>query len=163
MAEQPGNYNLEPPESGRDLKDFEFWYKTTIQYNNTYLTYGEEFTKPVSEGEAVSSEGRSMDQRRERSRRPEARLFDWSKFDPAMVESDGRPSLVEELTTYRDQLPELLQHEGAYVVIKGKTYKILPDREAALQYAIEQYWPAPVLVKKIVDKEPLNSLGGAVL
>jgi hypothetical protein len=79
-----------------------------------------------------------------------------------MVESDGRPSLVEELTTYRDRLPELLQHEGAYVVIKGKAYKILPDREAALRYATEQYWPERALVKKTVGKEPLNSLGGAV-
>jgi hypothetical protein len=104
-----------------------------------------------------------MDRRQERSRRPGARLFDWTKFDPAMAESDGRPSLVEELTTYRDRLPELLQHKGAYVVIQGKTYKILPDREAALQYAIERYGPVPVLVKEIVDKEPLNSLGGADL
>jgi UDP-N-acetylmuramyl tripeptide synthase len=104
-----------------------------------------------------------MDQRRQRSRRPVARLFDWSKFDPAMVESDGRPSLVEELTTYRDRLPELIQHEGAYVVIKGKAYQILPDREAALRYAMEQYGPEPVLVKKIVGQEPLNSLGGASL
>ena len=135
MAELPGNYNLEPPESGRDRKDLEFWHKTTIQYNQKYLMHYES----------------------------EACLFDWSKFDPAMVKSDGRPSLVEELTTYRDRLPELLQHEGAYVVIKGKSYKILPDREAALQYAMEQYWPVPVLVKKIVDKETLNSLGGAVL
>ena len=71
-----------------------------------------------------------MDQRRrQRSRRPRTRLFDWSKFDPAMVESDGGPSLVEELTTYRDRLPELLQHEGAYVVIKGKTCEIQPDRD----------------------------------
>lgn len=80
-----------------------------------------------------------------------------------MAESDGRPSLVEELTTYRDRLPELLQHEGAYVVIRGKAYTILPNREAALQYAMEQYGPEPVLVKKIVPREPWNSLGGAAL
>jgi hypothetical protein len=135
MAELPGNYNLKPPESGRDWKDFEFWHKTTRLLNDGYLRDGEQGV----------------------------RLFDWSKFDPAMVESDGRPSLAEELTTYRDRLPELLQHEGAYVVIKGKTYKILPDREAALQYAMKRYWPVPVLVKKIVAKEPLDSLGGAVL
>lgn len=135
MAEQPGNYNLEPPETGKGWKDFEFWHKATVQYNQIYLDNNESGVC----------------------------LFNWSKFDPAMVKSDGRPSLVEELTTYRDRLPELLQHEGAYVVIKGKTYKILPDREAALEYAMKQYWPVPVLVKKIVDKEPLNSLGGAVL
>ncbi len=104
-----------------------------------------------------------MDRRQQRSRRPGVRRFDWSKFDPAMVKRDGRPSLAEELTTYRDHLPELLQHKGAYVVIKGNTYKIMPDGEAALKYAMEQYWPTPVLVKKIVDKEPLGSLGGATL
>ncbi len=38
MAEQPGNYNLELPESGRDLKDVEFWHKTTIHYNKIYLS-----------------------------------------------------------------------------------------------------------------------------
>src|SRR3954464_15603073 len=102
-----------------------------------------------------------MDQRRrQRRRRPATRLFDWSKFEPAMVESDGRPSLVEGLATYRDRLPELLQHEGAYVVIKGKAYKILPDREAALRYAMEQYRPEQASVKKIGGKEPWNSLGG---
>ncbi len=104
-----------------------------------------------------------MDQKQQRSRKPRAQLFDWSKFDPAMVASDGRPSLVEELTTYRDRLPELLQQPGAYVVIKGKTHKILPDRESALEYAMQQYWPAPALVKMIVASEPLNSLGGLTL
>ena len=105
-----------------------------------------------------------MDRRRKpRSRKPVARLFDWSRFDPAMVKSDGRPSLVEELTTYRDRLPELLRHEGAYVVIKGQEYKILPDREAALEYALKRYWPEPALVQKIVAKQPFDTLGGAVL
>jgi hypothetical protein len=105
-----------------------------------------------------------MDQRRKpRIRKPAARLFDWRKFEPSMFKGDGQPSLVEELTTYRDRLPELLRHEGSYVVIKGREYKILPDREAALQYSLDHYWPEPALVKKIVAKEPIISLGGAVL
>jgi hypothetical protein len=80
-----------------------------------------------------------------------------------MVESDGRPSLVEELATYRDRLPELLEHEGAYVVIKGQDCKILPDRKAALGYAMKRYWPEAVLVQQIVAKQPFDTLGGAVL
>jgi hypothetical protein len=109
-----------------------------------------------------------LDERRnagggKRQRKPVARLFDWSKFDPSMIASDGRPSLVEELTTYRDRLPELLQREGAYVVIKGRDTKILEDRDAALQYAVKHYGSVPVLVKKIVAKESVRGLGGAVL
>ncbi len=104
-----------------------------------------------------------MDQKQERVRRPRVRLFDRSKFEPSMVENNGQPSLVEELTTYRDRLPELLAHRGAYVVIKGKAHKILPDREAALEYAMKNYWPAPALAKQIVDKKPFHSLGGATL
>jgi hypothetical protein len=96
-------------------------------------------------------------------RKPVARLFDWSKFDPSMMASDGRPSLVEELTTYRDRLPELLQREGAYVVIKGRDCEILADRDAALRYAVQHYGSEPVLVKKIVAQEPVRGLGGAVL
>ncbi len=96
-----------------------------------------------------------------RTRRPAPPIFEWSKFDPTMVERNGRPSLVEELTTYRDRLPELSEKEGSYVVIKGKDYKIFPDRDTALEYAMDQYWPVAALVKKIVAKEPVNSLGGA--
>ncbi len=105
-----------------------------------------------------------MDQKRKRIRKPKVEFFHWSKFDPSMaVERKGRPSHVEELTTYRDRLPELLQHEGAYVVIKGKTCKILPDRDAAIEYALKQYWPEPALVQRIVAKQPVGSLGGAAL
>lgn len=105
-----------------------------------------------------------MDHRRKKPvRKPAVPLFDWRKFDPSMFRGDGQPSLVEELTTYRDRLAELLEHEGEYVVIKGREYKILPDRESALAYSLDHYWPESALVKKIVAKEPIISLGGAVL
>lgn len=105
-----------------------------------------------------------MDHRRKpRVRKPVSRAFAWSRFDPAMVKSDGRPSLVEELTTYRDHLPELLEHEGAYVVIKGRDFTILPDRETALEYAMKQYWPEPALVQQIVAEQRFDTLGGASL
>ena len=105
-----------------------------------------------------------MDHRRKKpSRKPAVDLFDWRKFEPSMVKGDGGPSLVEELTTYRDHLEELLEHEGSYVVIKGREYKILPDREAALEYALKRYWPEPALVQQIVAKQPFDTLGGAIL
>jgi hypothetical protein len=80
-----------------------------------------------------------------------------------VVEREGHPSLVEELLLYRDRLPELLQHEGKYVVIKGQDYKILPERGAAIEYSLKRYWPEHALVMKIVAKQPIESLGGAVL
>jgi hypothetical protein len=106
-----------------------------------------------------------MDQRRKpRIRKPRVRYFDWSKFEPSMAKSDGcGPSMVEELTLYRDRLPELLQHEGQYVVIKGQDYKLFPDHSAAMEYSLKRYWPDEALVMKIVAKQPFDSLGGAVL
>ena len=93
-----------------------------------------------------------------------ARFFDWNTFKPSMIETNDRPSFVEELTTYRDHLPELLERAGAYVVIKGQNFKILADREAALLYVEQNYKvDETVLVKKIVEKEPVLGLGGAVL
>lgn len=108
-----------------------------------------------------NADQRRNDGDRKRIRKPVARLFDWSKFDPSMFPSDRRPSLVEELCTYRDHLPELLRREGAYVVIKGRDYVILDDRDSALEYAVKEYGATPVLVKRIVAKEPARGLGGA--
>ena len=106
-----------------------------------------------------------MDQRQKpHIRKPRVRYFDWRRFKPSMVlKREGQPYLVEELTTYRDMLPELLQHEGSYVVINGKDYKILPDRDTALEYSLKNYWPDQALVMKIVAKQPYDSLGGAIL
>jgi hypothetical protein len=82
-----------------------------------------------------------------------------------VLKREGHPYLVEELTTYRDRLTELLEHEGSYVVIKGQTCTILPDRDTAIEYALKHYynWPDQALVMRIVAKQPYDSLGGAVL
>jgi hypothetical protein len=114
---------------------------------------------------ATSPGGREMDQRRKPPiRKPRVQYFHWSKFEPSMVvERPGHPSLVEELMLYRDRLPELLQHEGEYVVIKGQDLKIFPDQDSAIEYSLKQYWPEHALVMEIVAKQPIISLGGAVL
>jgi hypothetical protein len=108
---------------------------------------------------------KQSDQKRKPSRgkrpsMPTVQYFDWTKFEPSMFKPGVGPSIVEELITYRDRLQELLKHEGSYVVIKGKDYVILPDREAALEYAITRYGDTPFLVKKIAAKEMIHSLGG---
>lgn len=93
-----------------------------------------------------------------RSQRP--RLFDWRTFDPAMIPDDGAPSFVKELTTYRDRLPELLEHEGEYVVIKGhEIIGFYPERVRALYEAASRFGNEPVLVKQVVAKEPVGTIG----
>jgi hypothetical protein len=39
MAEQPGNFILEPPESGKDWELYKFWHEATVAYNRAYLTH----------------------------------------------------------------------------------------------------------------------------
>src|SRR4051794_13292411 len=93
-------------------------------------------------------------------RGPSARIFDWRRFDPAMIADDGAASLADELATYHDRLQELLRHEGQYVLIKGhEVIGIYPDREQALHEAVDRFRTEPVLVKQIVAREPVRQLG----
>jgi hypothetical protein len=39
IAEQPGNFILEPPESGIDWKSYKFWHEATVGYNRAYLNH----------------------------------------------------------------------------------------------------------------------------
>ena len=94
-----------------------------------------------------------------RQSRPWSR--DWHDFDPSQIEGDQ--TLVEELTTYRDHLDELLERPGDYVLIKGKqVIGIFADRQEAIVKAYELFEGEPALVKKIVEKEPLYTLGGVI-
>jgi hypothetical protein len=51
---------------------------------------------------------------------PQDDFFDWRTFEPSMLPGGAKATLAAELVTYRDRLDELLQHEGQYVVIKGR-------------------------------------------
>lgn len=100
----------------------------------------------------------------ERPRRLKPRLFDWSKYDPAMALHNGIDPLADELVTYRDRLRELLKDEGRFVLIKGhEVIGIYESRGEALQQAVGRFRDAPALIKQIVAKEPVRDLGGAVL
>ena len=139
MAEQPGNYNLEPPESGRDLKDVEFWHKTTIHYNKIYLDKGKESMPPVTE-RAVSGSG--------------SLAIEESTYEP-VGQSDNN-SLNKEVAYYLEHLPEWHEHEGEYVLIRGaKPVGFFPTRDTALQEGFRRFGRVAFLVMRVsVDEEP---------
>jgi hypothetical protein len=93
---------------------------------------------------------------------PQPRFKNWRTFDPTKVVGDQ--TLLEELTTYRDNLDKLLQRKGDYVLIKGrKVIGIFADRQEAIEKAYDLYGGQPALVKQIVAKERTHTLPGIVL
>ena len=96
--------------------------------------------------------------------RPRAEEFDWRTFDPAMLDGGLNARLATEMVTYRDRLDELLRHEGEYVLIKGRSIVgYFRDRKSAVAAAIAQFGPGPVLIKKVVEREPLHRVGNALV
>ncbi len=95
-------------------------------------------------------------------RRPRRRFINWRTFDPSKVEGDQ--TLLDELITYKDHLEELLKRKGDYVLIKGRqVIGIFADRQEAIEKAVDLFGGEPVLVKQIVVKEPIHTLGGGIL
>ena len=92
-------------------------------------------------------------------------VFSWRNFDPAHdLEGGSIAPLAIELVTYRDRLDELLNHAGEYVVIQGRSIAVYhPDRESAAAAAVAKFGPDPVLVKKVVEEEPVLRIGRVVV
>ncbi|MFI5456493.1 MAG: hypothetical protein ACHRXM_13670 [Isosphaerales bacterium] len=87
-------------------------------------------------------------------------VFNWREFDPAML--NGKEDLLAELTSYRDNLDTLLRDRGKYVVIKGsEIIGVYRAHSSAMKVAL-RFAPGPVLVKKIVEKEPAREIGHIV-
>ncbi len=87
-------------------------------------------------------------------------VIHWRDFDPSWLPGGADAPLATEYTTYRNQLDELLRHEGDYVVIKSQEIVgIYPNQLHALKVAGD-FAPTPVLVKQIVETEPVRHLGG---
>jgi len=113
-------------------------------------------TKPIPE-RVVASRVSSND-------RPDVSSFNWRNFDPAMLDGGVNAPLAAELVTYRDRLDELLLHEGQYVLIKGgEIAGFFRGRRSAIAAAIAKYGRGPVLIKKVVEKEPFRRVGQALL
>ncbi len=90
--------------------------------------------------------------------------FNWRDFDPLMLKDGLRAPLATELVTYRDRLDEILLHVGQYVVIKEQDVAgFFGDRESAVAAAIARYGPGPVLIKKVVEREPILRIEHAIL
>ena len=104
-----------------------------------------------------------VDGRRKTAKRPPRPLSrDWHTYDPTKVEGDQ--TLLEELITYKEHLDELLEREGDYVLIKGRqVVGIFADRQAAMEKAVDLFGTEPALIKRIVAREPVVTLGGAAL
>ena len=91
-------------------------------------------------------------------------FIDWRDFDPSWLPDGERATLAAELVTYRDRLDELLEHKGQFVVIKGKSILgYYRDRRTALAVAHDEYGAVPVLIKQIVEREPVRRLGNVDL
>jgi hypothetical protein len=87
-------------------------------------------------------------------------FIDWRDFDPSWLPGGEQAPLATELVTYRDRLDELLEHKGQFVVIKGRSVLgFYRDRQAALAAAFKEYGAVSVLVKQVVETEPVRRLG----
>lgn len=65
--------------------------------------------------------------------------------------------LEKELATYRDKLPELVQHEGKYVLIHGdRVVDTFASYEDALRQGYREFGLEPFLVKQIMRTERVH-------
>jgi hypothetical protein len=72
--------------------------------------------------------------------------------------------LAEEMATYRDHLPGLLQgQQGQYGLIKGTdVVGVFHDRSEALREGYQRFGVVPFLVRRIVACEPVVYLPNVV-
>jgi hypothetical protein len=68
--------------------------------------------------------------------------------------------LAVELRTYESHLPEWLDREGQFVLIKGReAVGFYRRRESALEAGYERFDAGPFMVKKILRHEPVYQVG----
>jgi hypothetical protein len=71
--------------------------------------------------------------------------------------------LERELATYREKLPELVQHEGKYVLIQGDSVAdIYATYQDALRQGYRQFGLEPFLVKQILSTERIHFVTRAI-
>ena len=68
--------------------------------------------------------------------------------------------LERELATYRDNLPDLPQHEGKYVLIhRDSVADVFATYQDALRQGYRQFGLEPFMVKRILRMEPIHFIG----
>jgi hypothetical protein len=78
--------------------------------------------------------------------------------------ADRLAEIAQEIATYRVRLPELLAHEGEFVLIKGdQVIGFFEDFSAALREGYRRFGLVPLLVKKIAAVEPVIYIPNVVL
>jgi hypothetical protein len=112
---------------------------------------------------AKKSAKRAGNHRPKKWRPPKPELFDWSQFDPSMAQGTHADSLARDLVAYRDNLKELLRDKGRYVlIVEGKIIGVYTERDQAWSEVVTRFGDKPVLIKQIVAKEPMISMGGVI-
>jgi hypothetical protein len=92
---------------------------------------------------------------------PKPPLFDWRKFDPTMVRGTHAGLSAKNLVTYRDHLDELLGDKGKYVlIVEGEIIGIYATEDEVRREVMARFADQHALVKQIVAKEPMISMGG---
>jgi hypothetical protein len=70
--------------------------------------------------------------------------------------TDPLAVIADEIATYRARLPELIEHEGQFVLIKGtEVVGLFDDESDAIREGRRRFGLAPFLVKRITDVEPV--------
>lgn len=77
---------------------------------------------------------------------------------------DPVAEIAEEIATYKARLPELLAHEGRFVLIKGKDVIGFFDTSSeAIREGYRRFGVVPMLVKRIAAVEPVIYIPNVVL
>jgi hypothetical protein len=101
---------------------------------------------------------------REPAERAAPDTISWRDFDPSWLPGGERNALAREFATYRDRLDDLLEHKGQFVVIKGdRVLGFYRDQKKGLAAALEAFGAVPVLVKRVVETEPIRRPGNVIL
>ncbi len=80
------------------------------------------------------------------------------------VRKDPVAEIAQEIATYRSRLPELLAHEGQFVLIKGdQVIGFFEDDSEAIREGRRRFGLVPILVKQIMAIEPVVYIPNVVL
>jgi hypothetical protein len=75
---------------------------------------------------------------------------------PVRKAADFVKDLEVEYATYKARLPELLAHEGEYVLIKGEeVVGFFKTSRAAVREGYRRFGMVPIFVKKVAAVEPV--------